>query len=424
MTAALATELRTIRVYGTLADLVGCRTFRACVSTVRDAVSFLIANFPQVEAHIKQRHFRVKVSNWTLGEDDLAAPVSATDEIHIIPAICGAGGDNAPLIGVLAGVALIGIGLFVPGAGPIFTNLGIGLLLTGISALISPTPEVPEKENDPSNNYNFSRVTNTSVEGVPVPLVYGEIVTGSVTISLGVIEDEQDIDTDFVGGPGDPCPFNDPDLLADGAFPGYTMPGDPYKCGCPEQLPGLPSNIPPPPDDDGIYCDAVGSSSTFSDEPGQAYFWTFKLYLWVKYDSAFSCSDGSYVGGGAPAYGAFGSTQDGVEEVGSIWTQDSVIGEYVVVRTWKTSQKYVCTSEGTGSGNILWKIYYYRNGTWNVSTNNDAYYLRLVNGNPDVAIFSNNTNGFTSAGTGFYSSNYPAFSPVEDGLLITEKYEV
>lgn len=205
MTAALATELRTIRVYGTLADLVGCRTFRACVNTVRDAVSFLIANFPQVEAHIKQRHFRVKISDWTIGEDDLSAPIGQADEIHIIPAICGAGGNNG-VLGILAGVALIGIGLFVPGAGPIFTNLGIGLLLTGISALISPTPEVPDEENDPSRSYNFSGIQNTSTEGVAVPCVYGEIVTGSVTISLGIFEDEQEITLGFLEGEGNPSP--------------------------------------------------------------------------------------------------------------------------------------------------------------------------------------------------------------------------
>ena len=208
MTATLATELRTIRVYGTLADLVGCRTFRACVNTVRDAVSFLTANFPQVEAHIKQRHFRVKISNWTIGEDDLSAPIGQADEIHIIPAICGAGGNNG-VLGILAGVALIGIGLLIPAVGPILTNLGIGLLLSGISTLISPTPQVPDEENDPSRSYNFSRLTNTSVEGIPVPLVYGEIVTGSVVLSVGIEEDEQEIVAGYVPGEGDPNPQTD-----------------------------------------------------------------------------------------------------------------------------------------------------------------------------------------------------------------------
>lgn len=208
MTATLTTELRTIRVYGTLADLLGRRTFRAAVATVYDAVSFLIANFPQVESHIRERYFRVKISTWTLGENDLSAPVGQTDEIHIIPAICGAGGNNG-LFGILAGIALIGASLLFPFGGPILLNLGIGLLLTGISSLISPTPEVPDDDNDPSKSYNFSGVQQTSREGVPVPLVYGDIITGSIVISAGFDEFDQEIDFDFIEGEGDPNPSDD-----------------------------------------------------------------------------------------------------------------------------------------------------------------------------------------------------------------------
>ena len=212
MTATLTTELRTIRVYGTLADLLGRRTFRAAVATVYDAVSFLIANFPQVEAHIRERYFRVKISTWTLGENDLSAPVGQTDEIHIIPAICGAGGNNA-LFGILAGIALIGASLLFPFGGPILLNLGIGLLLTGISSLISPTPEIPDDDNDPSKSYNFSGVQQTSREGVPVPLVYGDIITGSIVISAGFDEYDEEIEFGFIEGEGDPNPAGDGELF-------------------------------------------------------------------------------------------------------------------------------------------------------------------------------------------------------------------
>ena len=193
MTATLTTELRTIRVYGTLANLLGRRTFRAAVTTVYDAVRFLIANFPQVEGHLKDRFFRVKISNWTLEKDDLSAPVGQTDEIHIIPAICGAGGGNG-ILGIVAGIALIGIGLIF--GGTVLINLGIGLLLQGIAQLITPTPVVPDEDNDPAKSYNFSGVQQTSKEGYPVPIVYGDIITGSVVISTGVEEDDE-IDTDF-----------------------------------------------------------------------------------------------------------------------------------------------------------------------------------------------------------------------------------
>lgn len=192
MTTALAiAELRTIRLYGTLAQLVGCRTLKAAVSSVPEAMKFLMANFPQVAGHLKGRFFRVKVADWVLKEDELSTPVGQSEDICIIPAICGAGG-NGPLTGILAGAALIGIGLLIPFTGSLLIPLGIGLLLTGIAELISPTPKVQDEDNDPSRSYNFSGLQQTSREGVPVPLVYGEIFTGSVTISAKVEQDEDD----------------------------------------------------------------------------------------------------------------------------------------------------------------------------------------------------------------------------------------
>jgi predicted phage tail protein len=196
--APAATELRTIRVYGTLAKVIGCRTLRAAVSSVPEAMRFLMANFPQVEGHLKGRFFKVKVSSWDLTEDELKAPIGRTEDVHIIPAICGAGGNN-PLTGILAGTALIGIGLLIPFTGPLLIPLGLGLVLNGVAGMLSPTPEVEEKENDPSRSYNFSGIQQTASEGIPVPLVYGDIFTGSVVLSVGIEEDDED-DVEGVGG--------------------------------------------------------------------------------------------------------------------------------------------------------------------------------------------------------------------------------
>ena len=202
MTAALATAgLRTIRVYGTLARLIGRREMRATVSTVPEAMRFLVANFPQVEGHLKGRFFKVKVANWSLTEHDLEAPVGQTETIHIIPAICGAGGDG-PLVGILAGAALLGIGLLVPFGGSVLVPLGIGLLLNGVAALLSPTPEVTDDENDPARSYNFSGIQQNSREGIPVPLVYGDIVTGSVVLSVNIEEDEEELGAGAAGAAG------------------------------------------------------------------------------------------------------------------------------------------------------------------------------------------------------------------------------
>ena len=72
---------------------------------------------------------------------------------------------------------------------------------------------------------------------MPVPCVYGEIVTGSVTIALGILEDEEEIEEEFEGGTGNPNtpppPFpEDPNFCPDcePPFPSepQPVPGDAY----------------------------------------------------------------------------------------------------------------------------------------------------------------------------------------------------
>jgi predicted phage tail protein len=67
-------------------------------------------------------------------------------------------------------------------------NIGIGLTLMGVSEILFPLPKPPQFQNeeDPRISFSFSGVQNTSRAGTTIPLVYGEIVTGSVVISAGI----------------------------------------------------------------------------------------------------------------------------------------------------------------------------------------------------------------------------------------------
>lgn len=208
-TALVKPGLRTIRLYGALAKIVGCRKLRAVVSSVSEAMRFLLANFPQIEEYLKGRFFKVKVANIALNEDDLKLPIGQTEEIHIIPAISGAGG-NSGLTQILTGVALIGIGLLVPFTAPFLVPLGIGLTLTGIATLLSPTPLDREESTDAAQSYNFSGIQQTSREGPPVPLVYGDIVTGSIVLSVNIERDDEELSAEFAEGLGNPNPDPNP----------------------------------------------------------------------------------------------------------------------------------------------------------------------------------------------------------------------
>ena len=190
------TTLRTIRVRGTLAKLLKRRTFKAAVRSPQEAIRFLLANYPELEGYMRPRFFHINVGGRVINEESIGLPAGFHEDINITPAICGAGGDGEnSLTQIFAGVALIALSIFVPFVAPVLLPLGIGLTLTGVAGLLSPvTPDRPES-SDARDSYSFSNVQQTSREGPPVPLVYGEIITGSIVLSVNIERDDEKLGT-------------------------------------------------------------------------------------------------------------------------------------------------------------------------------------------------------------------------------------
>ena len=201
--------LRKLKLYGELAEFVGHKEFEIKVDSLAKAVSFLVNNFPEIEKYMNPKYYQVKVGNYNVGEEEIHHPIGQED-IHFIPVISGAGRGLGK---ILLGAALIGGAfLFTPlSAGSFFSPivapgsfaaampitkaaiaLGGALVLSGVSDMLFPLPKPKEfsSEQDPQVSFSFSGTQNTSRAGTPVPLVYGEIVTGSVVIS-GSVDTQQ-----------------------------------------------------------------------------------------------------------------------------------------------------------------------------------------------------------------------------------------
>jgi predicted phage tail protein len=185
--------LRKIRLYGQLAKFVGHRVLEADVATAAEAVRFLLANWPELERHMADQHYRVHTGGDDLALEELHNPASG--DIKIIPVITGAGAVGR----ILAGIALIAFAIVTAGAG--IAGLGLGfsastatsiglvgasLVLGGVAQLLTPTPKTNKDEGDPRKSFSFSGIQNTSRAGLPVPVVYGEMLVGSVVVSAGV----------------------------------------------------------------------------------------------------------------------------------------------------------------------------------------------------------------------------------------------
>ena len=207
--------LRKIKVYGSLAKFLKRRVFRADVANPAEAVRFLLANFPTVRSHMSDQYYKVLISNNALDIGDqpeqLHYPIGAEEEIKIVPVMAGAGGVGKILagVGLIAAAIILGpvaggfLGLGVTSAisgsaAVAIGTIGASLVLGGVAQLISPVPQLGVSaglgetfsSQDPRKSYNFSGIQNVSRQGVPVPIVYGETIVGSVTVSAAILTDD------------------------------------------------------------------------------------------------------------------------------------------------------------------------------------------------------------------------------------------
>ena len=190
--------LRKIKLYGKLAKFIGHRVLEADVATAAEAVRFLLANWPELEAHMSDQHYRVSIGTYDLTAGELHDPAGAAP-ISFVPVVAGAGATGR----IIAAIALIAASFFFPAAAPAAAALtiggstftavgaaiffaGVSLLLTGVAQLLTPTPKTSTDEGDPRKSFSFSGIQNTNRAGVPVPVIYGETLTGSVVISAGI----------------------------------------------------------------------------------------------------------------------------------------------------------------------------------------------------------------------------------------------
>jgi predicted phage tail protein len=157
--------LRKIKLYGPLAEFIGRRVLQADIATAAEAVRFLVANFPGVEQHMADQHYRVSTGNFDLSLDELHYP-AGQEEVRIVPVVVGAGGSTGQILAGFAIIALsFGIGAIASAGvtlgglagigtvGTAFVGLGASLVLGGVAQLLSPVPKVAQGVDTHDRNY-------------------------------------------------------------------------------------------------------------------------------------------------------------------------------------------------------------------------------------------------------------------------------
>ena len=190
-------KLKKIKVYGRLRKFLGQSYFEAAVTSPKQAFHFLIANFPEVENHMMNQIYKIKMGGMDITEDLLS--LQSDEDIKIIPIATGSG----PLIlgigaiaggSAVAGGAILGSTLLATTVSTALTAIGTNMLINEATKLLMPQPEIPTgvmadsfSQNDPTfQSFGFGSISNVSQAGVPIPIIYGEVFTGSVVISSGI----------------------------------------------------------------------------------------------------------------------------------------------------------------------------------------------------------------------------------------------
>ena len=182
--------MKKIRVYGRLRKFTGQAEFVADVASPLEALSFLKCNFKGIEEHMAQQPYTIMCGDIAINEELIN--LQTDSDIKIIPLVHG------NFFSLFAGFALkfIAKKVVLPKLlTTIVSTVATQMIFSGVNQLISPQRRNNNSaasnmdRTDPAAyaaSYSFTGLTNVSQAGVPVNLVYGEILVGSITVSNGV----------------------------------------------------------------------------------------------------------------------------------------------------------------------------------------------------------------------------------------------
>ena len=191
-----------------------------------EALKLLYINHPDLKKYFATAHedgigFTVVQAGEFLDYEDLNLPLGKNDLV-ITPVISGSGGIGK----ALAGVGLIAAAFLAPGSTLVFGKaffgtgagslaaagfltkatvaIGSALLLSGVSDMISPQPQLPDfdfqaplsgftggassitRGSNGSESYGYTGAANTVGIGKTIPVVYGKALVGGHILSTDI----------------------------------------------------------------------------------------------------------------------------------------------------------------------------------------------------------------------------------------------
>ncbi|EBY0127045.1 tail assembly protein [Salmonella enterica subsp. enterica serovar Oranienburg] len=191
------------------------RRFSLSIKTGAEAIYALAMQIPGFRQKMNDGWYQIRIAGQDVDEASVSARLheSLPDGaiIHIVPRMAGAG--KGGLFQVVLGAVAIGASFLTGGAtlalwgsalsagaisaSSVLFSMGVAMMLGGVAQMLTPqakTPSSRQTDNGKQNTY-FSSLDNMVAQGNTLPVLYGEMLVGSRTIS-------QEISTRDEGGGG------------------------------------------------------------------------------------------------------------------------------------------------------------------------------------------------------------------------------
>ena len=183
--------LRKLILYGDLADKYG-KEHTLDVNTFAEAIKAMSVNFKGFLDNFKVGKFNCLRNDEELVPETLSMGYGPGD-FHLMAEVIGA---DKGFIKAIIGVILIVVGVWFQQ--PYLVGTGISFLLGGVADMLTTVPTMknmstwaaPEEANN-RPSFLFNGAINLYEQGHPIPIIYGEMLVGSHTVSASmVIKDE------------------------------------------------------------------------------------------------------------------------------------------------------------------------------------------------------------------------------------------
>lgn len=198
--------MREIRLQGRLGEMCG-EVHHLEVSSIHEAVRAMCVRRPVFAELLANSQYQVLVGEIAIAPDEIRTVHADEQPFTFVPVINGSDGLDRVFTGLVmmttsfvsgylktgsfaeAGAATIGKMAgqgFAAGAINALGVVGTTLVLGGLCQLLSPVPTLKGQQSSTTSSDVFAGATNTSQQGMPVPLLYGRLIVGGPIISSGV----------------------------------------------------------------------------------------------------------------------------------------------------------------------------------------------------------------------------------------------